>query len=355
MTAVAAQKEDVPIWLEGLGTVAALQQVTVHAQVDGRLDKVRVHRGPARQEGRPARADRSAPVPGRSSHSAAGRARARQGAARDERSRTSRATRACSDQKLDRAAAGRAVRRRGRAVRGRDARSTRPQIEHGAAPPRLRAGQVAARRHHRRAPGRRRQHRARDRPQRARRDHRGRSGGGALHGARGQARGRARRRMQRGEVDGRGLRAATARTKLGEGKLAVLDNQINQTTATLRLKALVPNPKRLLWPNAFVKARMLRRDAQGRARGPGGRDPARAAGHVRVRRRGRRHGADDAGRRSALITGDAAIIDKGLAAGEQVVDRGPEPAAPRRRRVGREAGAAAAAAARAARDGAAAP
>ena len=33
-------EKDFPIWLEGLGTVAAFQQVTVRAQVDGRLDKV---------------------------------------------------------------------------------------------------------------------------------------------------------------------------------------------------------------------------------------------------------------------------------------------------------------------------
>src|SRR6185312_2778002 len=38
--------------------------------------------------------------------------------------------------------------------------------------------------------------------------------------------------------------------KLGKGKLAVLDNQINQTTSTLRLKALIDNPDRTLWPNA---------------------------------------------------------------------------------------------------------
>lgn len=44
--------------------------------------------------------------------------------------------------------------------------------------------------------------------------------------------------------------------KLGEGKLLVLDNQINQATATLRLKAIFDNPKRLLWPNQFVKARL---------------------------------------------------------------------------------------------------
>jgi len=33
-------REDLPVWVEGLGTVAAFQQVTVRAQVDGRLDKV---------------------------------------------------------------------------------------------------------------------------------------------------------------------------------------------------------------------------------------------------------------------------------------------------------------------------
>src|SRR5450432_965841 len=36
----AVVKQDVPMWLEGLGSVAAFQQVTVRPQVDGRLDKV---------------------------------------------------------------------------------------------------------------------------------------------------------------------------------------------------------------------------------------------------------------------------------------------------------------------------
>src|SRR5204863_72309 len=35
-----AERKDLPIWLEGLGTVAAVQQVTVRPQVDGRIDKV---------------------------------------------------------------------------------------------------------------------------------------------------------------------------------------------------------------------------------------------------------------------------------------------------------------------------
>ena len=62
--------------------------------------------------------------------------------------------------------------------------------------------------------------------------------------------------QQRGEVpveawsrDGQKL--------LGKGTLAAVDNQINQATATLRGKAMLPNPNRLLWPNEFVKARVL--------------------------------------------------------------------------------------------------
>ena len=44
---------------------------------------------------------------------------------------------------------------------------------------------------------------------------------------------------------------------LGRGKLEVIDNAINAATATLRLKAVLPNPQRALWPNQFVKARLL--------------------------------------------------------------------------------------------------
>src|SRR5688572_16344833 len=44
--ATVAQR-DVPLWIEGLGTVAAFQQVTVRPQVDGRLDKVMFEEGQA--------------------------------------------------------------------------------------------------------------------------------------------------------------------------------------------------------------------------------------------------------------------------------------------------------------------
>jgi multidrug efflux system membrane fusion protein len=52
--------------------------------------------------------------------------------------------------------------------------------------------------------------------------------------------------------------------RLGEGTLTVIDNAINQATATVRLKAIFDNKDRLLWPNQFVKARLrltTRKDA----------------------------------------------------------------------------------------------
>ncbi|MGA2449266.1 MAG: efflux RND transporter periplasmic adaptor subunit [Polyangiaceae bacterium] len=43
---------------------------------------------------------------------------------------------------------------------------------------------------------------------------------------------------------------------LGTGKLKVIDNEINAQTATLKLKAVFDNPQHRLWPNQFVKARL---------------------------------------------------------------------------------------------------
>ncbi|HWZ89899.1 MAG TPA: efflux RND transporter periplasmic adaptor subunit, partial [Polyangiaceae bacterium] len=44
---------------------------------------------------------------------------------------------------------------------------------------------------------------------------------------------------------------------LGKGKLTLIDNQVNVTTATVRLKGTVPNPDKALWPNEFVRARLV--------------------------------------------------------------------------------------------------
>ena len=44
---------------------------------------------------------------------------------------------------------------------------------------------------------------------------------------------------------------------LGEGKLAVIDNQIDTTTDTIKLKATFPNTDLRLWPGQFVNPRLL--------------------------------------------------------------------------------------------------
>lgn len=110
-------------------------------------------------------------------------------------------------------------------------------------------------------------------------------------------------------------------TLLGRGELLVLDNQINQGTATLRLKAVFANPERKLWPNQFVKARLLlstQRDALvvpavAVQRGPKGTfvyvvggDSSASPRPVEV----------------DLITGDQAVLKAGVKPGEQVVVEG---------------------------------
>ena len=47
---------------------------------------------------------------------------------------------------------------------------------------------------------------------------------------------------------------------LGEGKVAVIDNQIDVTTSTIKLKATFPNTDLRLWPGQFVNARLLLTD-----------------------------------------------------------------------------------------------
>jgi multidrug efflux system membrane fusion protein len=47
------------------------------------------------------------------------------------------------------------------------------------------------------------------------------------------------------------------KTRLDEGKLDLIDNQIVQTTGTIRLRASFPNAKRMLWPGELIDARLL--------------------------------------------------------------------------------------------------
>jgi membrane fusion protein, multidrug efflux system len=47
------------------------------------------------------------------------------------------------------------------------------------------------------------------------------------------------------------------KTELDQGTLELIDNQILQTTGTIRLRANFPNVRRMLWPGELVNARLL--------------------------------------------------------------------------------------------------
>jgi multidrug efflux system membrane fusion protein len=105
---------------------------------------------------------------------------------------------------------------------------------------------------------------------------------------------------------------------LGEGKLTVIDNEINQATATLKLKAVFDNPKHLLWPNQFVKARLqlsTRKNALV--------VPAAVVQHGPTGTFAYMVNADNTvTNRPVTVTaiqGDSAVIATGLTPGEQVV------------------------------------
>jgi multidrug efflux system membrane fusion protein len=52
-------------------------------------------------------------------------------------------------------------------------------------------------------------------------------------------------------------------TELDRGTVTLIDNQIDQTTGTIRLKAVFPNPQNKLWPGQYVDARVLVRTDKG--------------------------------------------------------------------------------------------
>ncbi|WP_428486562.1 efflux RND transporter periplasmic adaptor subunit [Rhodopila sp.] len=113
----------------------------------------------------------------------------------------------------------------------------------------------------------------------------------------------------------------TGTRQLDTGMLLLINNEANPTTGTVQLKALFPNPKRLLWPGTFVNIDLIVRivpngltvptDAvQQGAAGPFafvlGPDNKVAAHQVQVAQRER-------GR---------ALISQGLQAGQSVVEQG---------------------------------
>jgi membrane fusion protein, multidrug efflux system len=110
-------------------------------------------------------------------------------------------------------------------------------------------------------------------------------------------------------------------TELAHGELRVIDNQVVSTTATIRLKAVFPNAERKLWPNLFVKARLLLETRQGALvvpstaiqRGPRG-PFVYVVGGDRT--------AEVRLIKVDMMIGEETVLASGLQAGEQVVVEG---------------------------------
>jgi multidrug efflux system membrane fusion protein len=109
--------------------------------------------------------------------------------------------------------------------------------------------------------------------------------------------------------------------KLDDGELMLIDNQMDQTTGTVKLKASFPNKSEVLWPGQFVNAHLLietRHDgitvpAQAVQRGPSGPYVWMVKPDNSVEMRVITLGG---------IIGEVALIDKGIAAGEKLVASG---------------------------------
>jgi membrane fusion protein, multidrug efflux system len=106
--------------------------------------------------------------------------------------------------------------------------------------------------------------------------------------------------------------------ELDTGTVALIDNEIDQSTGTLRVKATLPNKQRRLWPGEFVNVRVLaqtRRQvltipASALGRGPDGLFTYMVQPDSTVKVANLTVGEQ---------SGELAVIEKGLAAGDKVV------------------------------------
>src|SRR6195256_229519 len=109
--------------------------------------------------------------------------------------------------------------------------------------------------------------------------------------------------------------------QLAEGTIAVLDNQIAQTTGTLRIKGTFPNKDGALWPGEFLNIRLLARTAPNVVTVPSSALQRGPNGYYAYVRR-----SDSTVETRPLKVGQVregvAIVDDGVASGEQVVTAG---------------------------------
>jgi multidrug efflux system membrane fusion protein len=123
--------------------------------------------------------------------------------------------------------------------------------------------------------------------------------------------------MRRGKVIVHALDQDGVR-QLADGELALIDNQIDQTTSTIRLKAMFPNKNDELWPGEFVRLTVqvdTRKDATtippvALQRGPQG---------VYTWVIKSNNTADQRTVEATPVNDHVIIITKGLAVGEKVV------------------------------------
>jgi multidrug efflux system membrane fusion protein len=109
--------------------------------------------------------------------------------------------------------------------------------------------------------------------------------------------------------------------KLAEGTLLTTDNQIDQSTGTIKLKAAFPNDDNALFPNQFVNARLLVNTIQNSILIPAaGLQRSQQGSFVYVVKPD--HTVEMRPVTVGATQGDVVAIDKGLAAGDLVVTDG---------------------------------
>ena len=113
------------------------------------------------------------------------------------------------------------------------------------------------------------------------------------------------------------------RTKLAEGALLTMDNEVDPTTGTVRLKAQFPNTDNRLFPSQFINARLLIETRRGATVVPTAAIQSSPKGSfVYVVRPDRTVGIRQV--TVGVTDRDDVSIERGLAVGEQVVVEGAE-------------------------------
>ncbi len=111
------------------------------------------------------------------------------------------------------------------------------------------------------------------------------------------------------------------KVELDRGTVALIDNQIDQTTGTIRLKANFANPNDTLWPGEFVNARVLVRNQANALTIPSAAVQRGATGFYAYAIK-----ADDTVEARPLKVSDdngtLAVIEDGVTEGERVVTAG---------------------------------